>query len=245
MNLFTSACEQDGEGQPPPTWLLWMNSTLFSSTPSVLLSWKFSLCALIQAEPSAFSGPFKPSPSPHTCRQAIKQANISPLFCHHFNIFIALEMLWNLSLALATECNLPSSAQLRSSLGTAFWAHSLPRGLWAPWKQGLSSLDLYTGRRLRKKKKKNARSQVPGREKEEEEEGKFLKCSLWDQADVTPHQVQQQKLNHMWATPDCGEEERKNRVTVAWWPGCSVWGGGKKYSCDRDISALLREGREK
>lgn len=147
MNLFTSVPEQDREGQPPPTRLLWMNSTRFSSTPSVLLSCKFSLCALIQTEPSAFSGPFKPSPSPCTCHQAIKQANISPLFCHHLNILIALEMLWNLSSASATEYSLPSSAQLRSSLGTPFWVNSLPCGLWAPWKQGLSSLDLYPGQR--------------------------------------------------------------------------------------------------
>ena len=102
-------------GSPLPR-LLWMNSTCFPSTP---------VCApLLEVQPLCpytswtlcLFRPFQPSPSPHTCHQAIKQANISPVFCHHLNILIALEMLWNLSSAPATEWSLPSSSQLRPSL---------------------------------------------------------------------------------------------------------------------------------
>ena len=245
MSLFTSAPEQDREGQPPSTRLLWMNSTRFSSTPSVLLSCKLSLCALIQAEPSAFSGPFKPSPSPHlpSSHQAGKHLSslLSPSQYPHCSRN-ALEPVFSFSHrvqpALLRPAQILTWHSFLGELSSTWFLSSLKAGAFLSGSLPWPALK-------KKKKKKNARGGGgAGREKEEEGGGKFLKCSLWDQADMTPHQVQQQKLNHMWATPDWGEEERRSRVTVAWWPGHSVWGGGKKCSCDRDASALLREGRE-
>ena len=64
--------------------------------------------------------------------------------------------------------------------------------------------------------------------------------SGWHDPTPGPTAKTESHVSHSWLR----WRRTKNRVTVAWWPGHSVWGGGKKCSCDRDASALLREGRE-
>ena len=202
-------------GSPLPR-LLWMNSTRFPSTPvCVPLLGVQPLVPLYKLNPLPFqalsalsiatylpsshqagkhlSYLLSPTQYPHRPRNAL-----GPVFSSSHRVTPALlrpAQTFTLHTFLG---ELSSTWSLSSLKAGAFLSGSLPRPV------------------FKKKKKKRWMQGGPGREKEEGEGGKFLKWSLWDQTDLTPHQVLQQKQSDVSQSWPWWRRTKEQRVTVAW-----------------------------